>query len=84
MGSGAGDLTLTVARPRVERLAAESGSEQIRRTMGRTGEGVKSGIYSEVREERTEVCKAKSCSAEAREAVRVLNGGRRDGIFCCL
>lgn len=51
--------------------------------MGRAGPGeVLSQVFAlEMREERTEVRRAKSCSAEARAAVRVLNGGRGDGFY---
>lgn len=78
MGSSAGDLRLAGV------VTAEIGS--LRGQIGyRPGEQPGWGkvssqvIYSKLRKERTEPASSKSCSAEVREAVQVLNGGEEAG-----
>lgn len=70
MGSGAGALTLPggVTSDGEARCGIRLGTHRANHGPGR-------GFALEMREERTEVRRAKSCSAEAGAAVQVLNGG---------
>lgn len=74
MGSGAADFQLAggVISGREAHYGVRMRPEEANR-----GKVSNHYIYSELREK--SLCQAKSCSAEAREAIQVLNGGGEVG-----
>lgn len=85
VGSGAGGSALTGGVTPDGEARCGTGLGTHRANNGAGPGKVLSRVFAvEMREERTEVCGAQSCSAEAGAAVQVLHGGWGEGFYYCL